>query len=169
MHDMLNTIRRRFPLVEVILAASPVQGDEAPPALIEGLRALNRIAAPDVILLARGGGSIEDLWAFNDERLVRAIPDSAAPVITGIGHETDFTLADFAADLRAPTPTAAAELATPFTVLDLRASLAELSHKSSRWMVQLFEEQRTLLEGERDRLGLASPQRTGANGAPAPG
>jgi exodeoxyribonuclease VII large subunit len=159
LHDMLNTIRRRFPLVEVILAASPVQGDEAPLALIEGLRALNRIAAPDVILLARGGGSIEDLWAFNDEHLVRAIRESAAPVITGIGHETDFTLADFAADLQAPTPTAAAELATPLTVLGLRASVAELSHKSSRWMVQLFEEQRTLLGGEQDRLGLASPQR----------
>jgi len=159
LQDMLKTIRRRFPLVEVILAPSPVQGDEAPTALIEGLRALNRIAAPDVILLARGGGSIEDLWAFNDESLVRAIPESNAPVITGIGHETDFTLADFAADLRAPTPTAAAELATPVTLVDLRMSLVEWSQRSSSRIEQLMTDRRTLLEGDQDRLRLASPQR----------
>lgn len=159
LHDMLNTIRRRFPLGEVILAASPVQGDEAPLALIEGLHALNRIASPDVILLARGGGSIEDLWAFNDERLVRAIPESAAPVITGIGHETDFTLADFAADQRAATPTAAAELATPITVLDLRAALVEMTQRSAMLMAQLFAGRRNVLAGEQDRLRLASPQR----------
>jgi exodeoxyribonuclease VII large subunit len=159
LHDMLNTIRRRLPLAEVVLAASPVQGTEAPPALIEGLRTLNRVASPDVILLARGGGSIEDLWAFNDERLVRAIPESAAPVITGIGHETDVTLADFAADLRAPTPTAAAELATSVTVVELGAALTDLSQRTSRWMTQFFTEQRSLLSSDQGRLRLASPAR----------
>ncbi len=100
LRDMLNTLRRRMPLVQVILAPSPVQGSEAPPALVKAIHSLN-LQSPDVIIIARGGGSIEDLWAFNDERLVRAVALSDAPVICGVGHETDFTLCDFAADLRA--------------------------------------------------------------------
>ncbi len=127
LRDILNTLRRRLPVVQVTLAPVPVQGDEAPEAIVMALQALNQEVEPEVILLARGGGSIEDLWAFNDERVVRAISRSAAPVITGVGHETDFTLADFVSDLRAPTPTAAAELATPVTLLDLKAELQEIS------------------------------------------
>jgi exodeoxyribonuclease VII large subunit len=159
LQDMLNTLRRRMPLAEVILAPTPVQGEEAPLRLVEAIKSLNQVAAPEVILLARGGGSIEDLWAFNDERVVRAVFESQAPVITGVGHETDFTLVDFAADLRAPTPTAAAELATAITVTDLRQKLSEMAQILIGTIKAVFEDQRHVLEGFRSSLGFYSPIR----------
>jgi exodeoxyribonuclease VII large subunit len=124
LRDILNTINRRFPIAEAILSPTAVQGESAPDEIVAAIERLNAFAKPDVILIARGGGSIEDLWAFNDEKVARAIADSSAPVISGVGHETDFTIADFVADLRAPTPTAAAELATPDKV-EIRSQLAE--------------------------------------------
>jgi exodeoxyribonuclease VII large subunit len=113
LRDMLRVLRTRYPLVHVVLAPSLVQGEEAPPAIVAALDMLNQHGEADVIIVGRGGGSIEDLWAFNDERVARAIARSAIPVISGVGHETDFTIADFVADCRASTPTAAATTAVP--------------------------------------------------------
>ena len=110
--DVLNVLGRRFPMAEIIFAGVQVQGDNAAPTIIDAIKKFNQTDI-DVIIIARGGGSAEDLWPFNDEKLAYAIYDSQIPIISGVGHETDFTICDFVADLRAPTPSAAAELAVP--------------------------------------------------------
>lgn len=155
LQDILNTLRSRYPLAQAVVAPSAVQGQDAP-AQIERAFKLVLSANPDVILLARGGGSLEDLWAFNDERVVRAVAACPVPVVSGVGHETDFTLTDFAADVRAPTPTGAAVSATP-DIADLRAQL-----EGSR--LQLAASTRTalryisdLLSEKRDRLQKYTP------------
>ena len=111
--DMLNILGRRFPCAEIKLYPAQVQGPDAPPQLIKGIQYFNESRSVDVIIIGRGGGSIEDLWAFNDENLAMCIAASEIPVISAVGHESDFTICDFVADKRAPTPSAAAELAVP--------------------------------------------------------
>jgi exodeoxyribonuclease VII large subunit len=117
LRDVLSALRRRAPHLEIVLYPALVQGNEAPAQIIAALENANRHGACEVLILCRGGGSLEDLWAFNDEGIARAIVASRLPVVTGIGHETDFSIADFAADRRAATPTAAAEIASPETAL----------------------------------------------------
>jgi exodeoxyribonuclease VII large subunit len=112
-HDICHVLQRRWPLAEVILAATPVQGPDAVIGVAEGIRALNNAGDIDVIIVARGGGSTEELWAFNEEIVARAIYASAVPIVSAVGHETDYTIADFVADVRAPTPSAAAERVAP--------------------------------------------------------
>lgn len=113
LRDILNVLNRRYPLVSVLIAPTLVQGNEAPSQIVRALQWLDGRSDIDTIIVARGGGSVEDLWAFNDEQVVRAIFAADHPIITGVGHEVDFTIADFVADQRAPTPSAAAELAVP--------------------------------------------------------
>ncbi len=149
LHDVCTALARRAPHVRVLVLPSPVQGVDAPAALCAALAAAARRPEIELLILARGGGSMEDLWAFNDPALVRAIAAHPVPVITGIGHETDLSLADLAADLRAPTPTAAAELAAPSRD-SLLLQLAHWARRASEGLNRRLER-----EGERlDRLGL---------------
>jgi exodeoxyribonuclease VII large subunit len=112
-HDIINVLGRRFPMAEMILYPSEVQGTQAPAQLISGIEFFSMTGLVDVVIIGRGGGSAEDLWAFNDEYLARAVASCSVPVISAVGHESDFTICDFVADRRAPTPSAAAELAVP--------------------------------------------------------
>ncbi len=160
LRDMLNTLQRRMPLAEVILAPTMVQGDAAPPKIVSAMDALLRIAPDlDVLLLGRGGGSIEDLWAFNDERVVRAVAAYPIPVISGVGHETDFTICDFASDLRAATPTAAAELATPITVAELSGATSYYADQLKTQIMGVLDRAFINVDDTRQQLGYASPLR----------
>jgi exodeoxyribonuclease VII large subunit len=149
LHDMLTTLARRAPQVQAIVYPSLVQGSEAPSALLLALNAAAQRNEVDVLIIARGGGSIEDLWAFNDERVVRAVAAMPMPVVSGVGHETDVTLCDFAADLRAATPTAAAELVAPEREALLEA-LAQTARRMQRAVERRLETQAQRL----DRLAL---------------
>lgn len=156
LQDILNTLSRRYPLVEVVIAPCAVQGEEAPYQIVRSLLSLNAEPGMEVIIIARGGGSLEDLWAFNDEDVVRSIANSTVPVISGIGHETDFTLSDFAADVRAPTPTAAAEMAVP-NAADLIEQVASLAGRLSFALQQTAGYLRGVLNEKAGRLQVLSP------------
>ncbi len=154
--DILHILQRRFPAAAVVIYPVPVQGAAAAPAIAASLDLASARAECDVLIRARGGGSLEDLWAFNDERVARAIYRCSVPVITGIGHEIDFTIADFVADLRAPTPSGAAELAVP----DAGAWLARLSRLGARFgaaMRRQFGHERLRLSALARRLQQAHP------------
>ncbi|MDE2085050.1 MAG: exodeoxyribonuclease VII large subunit [Xanthomonadaceae bacterium] len=131
--DVLSVIARRFPLAQIEILPVPVQGKEAPPAIVTTLAAASKARRHDVLLLTRGGGSLEDLWAFNDETVARAIRACTIPVVSAIGHEIDFTIADFAADLRAPTPSAAAELLVP-DANEIRRALDHVRVRLQQWI-----------------------------------
>ena len=144
LRDILNVLSRRYPLAEVVLSPTQVQGDAAPPQIVAAIKAANERTDIDVLIIARGGGSLEDLWAFNDEQVARAVAASRIPTVCGVGHETDFSLADFAADVRAPTPSAAAELVTP--------ERAELHAYVSGWSAALATALRIEIGERRWRL-----------------
>jgi exodeoxyribonuclease VII large subunit len=157
LRDVLNVLNRRYPLVQVLLAPALVQGDQAPPQIVAALQVLDNRDDVDLILLVRGGGSLEELWAFNDEQVARAIAACRHPVVSGVGHETDFTIADFVTDLRAPTPSAAAELAVP--------DQAELRQQIGGWVDRLaasldrrLSQMRQALDGQQRTLQRLSPQ-----------
>ena len=155
--DMINVTGRRYPSAEIVLCPSAVQGAEAPAELIRGLALLNAIGNCDVIIIGRGGGSAEDLWAFNDEELARAVAASPTPVISAVGHEIDNSICDFAADKRAPTPSAAAELAVP----DRAALMQAVDNRSDRLdglVDGILEGYRERLENRYRQIMLASPK-----------
>jgi len=157
LRDILHVLRRRFPCVAATLAPTQVQGAEAPDQIVAALDALNRHTDCDVLIVARGGGSLEELAAFNDERVARAIFQSRIPVVTGVGHETDFTIADLVADRRAPTPTAAAEIVTPDRA-ELTAALDKLRARMGSIGARRIQALAERLAYERKALVRASPQ-----------
>ena len=153
--DIINMAGRRNPYVQIILYPAIVQGEAAACSIINGIRALER-AGVDVIIAGRGGGSIEDLWAFNEEEVARAVFECTVPVISAVGHETDFTITDFVADLRAPTPSAAAELAV-YDVKELLERMQTVRQLYTRSMEQSLREYSLKLSGRKTRLKYMSP------------
>jgi exodeoxyribonuclease VII large subunit len=159
--DVLSVLSRRWPLADVEVLPVPVQGREAPPAIVAMLKKASASARYDVLLLTRGGGSLEDLWAFNDEAVARAIHASAVPVVSAVGHEVDFSIADFVADLRAPTPSAAAELLVPDAqttqrhLRQLQQRLATLQQRRLQALGQRIDHQLARLQAQRPQARLA--------------
>ncbi|WP_340033373.1 exodeoxyribonuclease VII large subunit [Paenibacillus sp. FSL H3-0302] len=157
--DIVITLQRRFPQVAIVIYPVLVQGKGAAPSIVKAIGALNAMGEADVLIVGRGGGSLEELWAFNEEEVARAISASRIPVISAVGHETDFTIADFAADLRAATPTAAAELAVPHAG-ELAAQLRQLQQRLRQALQQRAQRGRERHSVLQRSLALAGPRRT---------
>lgn len=155
-HDIQRVVSRRFPLAELVLSPSMVQGEFAPLSLVKALQRLQNEAQPDVIIIGRGGGSMEDLWAFNDERLLRAIFACKVPIISAVGHENDFTLADDVADIRAGTPSMAAEMATP-DLTQIDAALSATKRSMAVEMQRMIDWRLELLDDLQRQLSRTSP------------
>lgn len=151
--DMLNVINRRFAHVHIVLYPARVQGDEAPPEIVHGIKTLDTYGV-DVIVVGRGGGSLEDLWAFNDERVVRAVAEAKTPIVSAVGHEIDFSLSDFAADVRAPTPSAAAEI-----VVQERSVIADRVAHARKQMALALTRRIESLRYRVDRVAGSAPMR----------
>ncbi|MBO54788.1 MAG: exodeoxyribonuclease VII large subunit [Dehalococcoidia bacterium] len=145
LHDITTVVTRRYPLANILVSPTLVQGDAAPENIVQALNDLNVDGRSDVIVIARGGGSLEELWAFNDEMVARSIYGSKIPVVSAIGHETDFTISDYVADLRAPTPSAAAEMIVP-DIIDLKKNVLELWSHINNIMESHFEGYQTGIE-----------------------
>lgn len=157
-HDIARVTQRRYPGMALYLCPVKVQGEGAAQEIAAGIRLLDKLAQAEVIIVGRGGGSMEDLWAFNEECVARAIARCQTPVVSAVGHETDFTIADFVADLRAPTPSAAAELAVPVRE-ELLASVSMLARRVERGYARGIEQKRFAVLQLRQRLLAASPER----------
>ncbi|MNO56543.1 Exodeoxyribonuclease 7 large subunit [compost metagenome] len=157
--DIVITLQRRFPQVSIVIYPVLVQGKGAAPSIVKAIGALNRMGEADVLIVGRGGGSLEELWAFNEEEVARAISASRIPVISAVGHETDFTIADFAADLRAATPTAAAELAVPHAG-ELAAQLRQQQQRLRQALQRRAQRGRERHAGLERSLALAGPRRS---------
>ncbi len=154
--DILTVLKRRYPLAEVVFCGVEVQGENAAPSIVKALKKFDIAKNVDTIILGRGGGSIEDLWAFNEEIVARAIFDCSVPVISGVGHETDFTISDFVADLRAPTPSAAAELAVP-DCRELRFKVNEIKRKIKYYTERKISDEKNKLKTLTSSKSFISP------------
>ncbi len=168
LQDMLNIIGRRWPLLRIVLSPTPVQGSDAPPKIIAALKRLYQRDDLDAIIIGRGGGSIEDLWCFNDENVARTIAQSPIPIVSGVGHEVDFTIADFVADVRAPTPSAAAELITPDQT-EVRSMLDGAAQELTSLMSDRLRNTRLSLAANERVLQHLSPRVTTAQRTPTLG
>ena len=155
-HDIQNVLSRRYPLAKLVLSPATVQGEQAKESIAEALQQLDDAGGCDVIIVARGGGSLEDLWAFNEEVVARAIYACRTPVVSGVGHETDETIADYVADVRAPTPSAAAELITP-DIRDLKATVIHLSGMMGRSLSVRLQQERNTVDRARRQLESGLP------------
>ena len=157
--DIITTVSRRFPGVEIVLYPTKVQGEGAAQEVAANIQAANQREDLDVLIVGRGGGSIEDLWAFNEEIVVRAIFESRIPIISSVGHETDTTLADFVADRRAATPTAAAELATPVTKADILSWISERENRAYQAALRVIKQRQERLEKSSKSVIFRQPER----------